>query len=217
VYQQTFKKGKPVTEVVVVKAAPKFQGKAWKSGTVVEWETDFSCFDKGAKVDPKAIFAWLKSVSWFVTSPKGNKRVPITFNYDINGKTGTIVAKSLRAYVEQRVAKLKDVEIMEDTFMVDRTDGCDFVGAWTTSPDSLFDSACNAAPTTDGGTHLKGAMRAVEDAFRKIAKKSQVFKQADLLAGFIGTKSLLCRLSHGQWLSTMQCPTQRLQNSLHRR
>src|SRR5690606_28609881 len=83
-----------------------------------------------------------------------------------------------------------DLEIMDDTFMVDRTDTCDFVGAWTTSPDMLMDSACNGAITVDGGTHLKGALKAMRDCFTKIAKKSQKFSDNDLMAGFVGCFSV---------------------------
>lgn len=187
IYTQSFSKGKATSGVEVTSSAPKFNNKKWGQGTIIRYTPDLSCFEKGTKHNQKLLIDWIKDISWFVFSPKGNKRVPVTFLIDNNGKVSTIKAESLRDYVENRVASLKDkdAEIMEDTFMMDYTDSCDFVGAWTTSSELLMDSACNAVMTPDGGTHLKGATKAIFDAFQKIGKKNK-FTANSLLTGFVG-------------------------------
>lgn len=195
--KQTFAKGKPITDVISVKATdiPKLNGKPWnvKTGTVVQWVWDKTVFEKGAKLNAADIVQSIKDMSWFAVHIKKNKRLPIKFIVDVNKKPLLIERKKLFNYVQSLFKVLNDkgqLELMADTALENFADNFDFVGAWSTSSDMHFNSAVNSVKTPDGGTHLKGAMNALFESFKKLAKKGQTFRQQDLFAGFIGCFNL---------------------------
>lgn len=194
IMSQSFAKGVPTTKPrkVSAKDVPDFNGEKWpprgyKTGTVVQWTPDPTCFDKGSKVDTKGCREWLQDVSWFITPPKA--RTPTTLSYLIGNKTGTICRTDLSRYVSWKMKRhgmSTDIELMEETIATARHENCDFVGGWTTHSEYVFQSACNANITTFGGTHEKGFSKAMVDAFRAVAGRKDTFRDQDLLAGYVG-------------------------------
>lgn len=199
VKKQTFAKGKETSKVVTVKSSdvPKLNGKTWapKTGTVVEWTWDKSVFDKGTEFKAAEFVQWIKDISWFTAHITAKKRTPVKFIVENGKKVVEFQRKSLKNFVDLKLKELNTdrrdpLTTMDETFMEGYDANHDFLGVWSSSPDFLLHSAVNAVPTSEGGTHLEGAMKAMESAFKKIAKKKQKFRQQDLLAGFIGCFNL---------------------------
>jgi DNA gyrase/topoisomerase IV subunit B len=191
VKKQSFKKGIPVSEVLSCSFSdvPTLNGKPWfKKGTVVEYSWDETVFDKGAKLDAKDIMSYLRDISFFNFQFNSKQKTPLTFMCEINGKEINITRKSILGYIKYattRLALKKEPVFVENSTFGAYGDTVDLVLSWTDLPDTRFYCAANSLPTSQGGTHLKGALNAIEAAFKFYHKKSE-FRQQDLMMGVIG-------------------------------
>jgi DNA gyrase subunit B len=192
VKKQTFEKGKPVSEVETVdfKDVPKCNGKPWhKKGTVVQYTWDKSVFDKGSKLDTKAILSYIRDISFFNFQFNSKNKTPITFMINIQNKYVEITRKSIKSFIPfaiKRLALKKEPTIIEGSLFGEYGNQLDLVMCWSDMIDPHFYSAVNSLPTSQGGTHLKGVLKGIEDSFKTFAGKKVEFRQQDIMAGVIG-------------------------------
>lgn len=191
-YYQAFKDGKPVkSKPITTTKYPKIKGHSGKDGTIVRWSANLSCFDKGSRLDVKALLKWLDDLSWFVTRNevsrgKIKKRHPVKFVVTIDGKTQTIKSTGFAGYYDHVLQTHKLEPVGMDKPFVLQTDSLDVILGWSSSDEDLIKGYTNGAYNVDGGTHVSAVVKTIGKVFSKYARKSQSYKVQDLIAGAIG-------------------------------
>jgi len=171
VFSQEFKKGEPTTKVRAV-------DNKLKKGTVVKFKPDFSIFKK-VKFDPRRVRSLLRDISYLCPGLKIELRVdqePAEVFYSKNGLTDMLVS-----LMGDGVSKIHEEIITVSTAEVDA------VFAWTDrETGELWKSFVNVVPTTDHGTHVQGAKKAIQQVLSDYVDKKVKVKDEDLRDGLIG-------------------------------
>jgi DNA gyrase subunit B len=188
---QSYSKGVPTSEVINTTKVPSFQGKKWTQGTVVRFKPDISVFEKGSKLNGKAIYEWVSKLSWFVSGPKKNKTdesgTPITFKFSLKGKDVEISRKGLSQYAKYTAAKvLKSEPLIENLKpFVFSGKGVDVVLYPTQSATTSLYASVNSVETKGGGTHVVALRKIISESFAKVSKKNAKYSLDELLAGMV--------------------------------
>lgn len=186
---QTFSKGEAKSPVTNAGTIPKFAGKKWKSGTIVQFTPDLSIFEKGSKLQAEHVVSWLRNLSWFVYGPKKSKNdisgTPIRFEVDA-GKLISIQRNSLAEYGPY-VAKKKKLEPLVDKLkpFVFSSTGCDVLLYPTTGDQPMMYSSVSSVETMSGGTHVIALRKVLSECITSLKKKRQEFSLDDFLTGMV--------------------------------
>lgn len=175
-YEQEFKRGDPSTKRP---RANKARNKRGRHGTEVVFEPDPEIFGEH-RVNVARVRRWLEETSHLCPGLK------ITFIVD--GEFTSLKSSGLEKLVRMRAYGAK---VLHDPVVIeskDRVVSAAFL--WTESEGEDWFSACNASATSEGGKHVDGAMKAIEDVLKPYAKRKKLDKR-DLADGMFAAIQVL--------------------------
>jgi DNA gyrase/topoisomerase IV subunit B len=187
-WRQTFKKGKPATQIEQV--AP-FRG----HGTLIYFEPDPEIF-KTTHFDPELIRAHLEDMSYIHSGLK------ITFKNEVTGETVDLTHPGgIPEFLTRLVKEGQKPTVTEAAFTAARTTGekIEVALQWTESTDEVIRSYVNGIRTSAGGTHENGFKSAIVKAVRNYMTTHEVkVKGLDITAddireGIVGVISVFVR------------------------
>lgn len=147
-----------------------------KRGTIIRFKPDLQYFDKGSKLNPKAIQEWLEEMSWFV---------PAKFVIKLEGQSDIVLhkPKGLASRFEHECNRL-GVEPLGPAFVV-QSMGVQVAMGWTSSSETYVYTSVAGSKTPNGGTHLQGFTAGLKDCFAEFAKRGDDFSTDSLQAGLV--------------------------------
>jgi DNA gyrase/topoisomerase IV subunit B len=200
---QSYKEGKPVAALKKLKMNMKtlISGKvlpSWatvgKTGTVVAFDLDLSVFEKGAKLDTKALHKWLDNLSWFL--PK------VTFNLAVAGRDapGKFEKISRPNGLTDRffaAATALKAEPVGEPYKLGSENVDAMVGWLAGTSDNSIHSAVNAVETSEHGTHYAALIDTVFEALKEQAKRGDNFTKDSLRVGLVAVVNI--RMSEAEF------------------
>jgi DNA gyrase/topoisomerase IV subunit B len=187
-WTQTYKRGKPVTELE--KVGP-FRG----HGTTIYFEPDPEIF-KSTHFDPEAIKAHLEDMSYIHNGLK------ITFKNEASGESFDLTHPGgIPEFLSRLVTEGQKPAVTEQPFTLARGNGekMEVALQWTESTDESIRSYVNGIRTSSGGTHEGGFKKAIVKAIRnyiathEIKVKNLDISAEDIREGIIGILSVFVR------------------------
>lgn len=176
-YSQTFTKGKVKTKVEKTKC-PKLPTKIKiKKGTIIKFKLDTTVFDKGSTLPVDKLKQLLETSSYL--NPK------VHFYFD-NGKEHKdyYQPKGILALTE-KILKNNELDKMGKPFVFEE-DGIHIVLQWSSNPDEISQSYVNGSFTVEGGTHVQGLQKAINESLKDFKnKKSKTVKPEHYRNGLI--------------------------------
>lgn len=156
-----------------------------KKGTLVRFTPNLKLFNKGAKMDVKALVEWISDQSWFVPAaiavvmPDGSEE---TFHRDggLLGRFEEIVA----GQKETPLLATEDGAIEDNVFNVS-AGGVDLLIGWSSHTEPTIMSYASGHRTIHHGEHVKGVMAAMPEAFEIFMKRGDNFSKASLQSGLV--------------------------------
>lgn len=172
-YFTQFQKGKQ--KVAVKKClAPKFEGVALKSGTMIQFVPDPEIFGN-AIVAMKQLLEWAKISSYLnpgvLFSIKGATLAEKTFK-SVNGAQDYLLYALKKLGLES-----------EGKLVIITTPAVDIALAFTVGQDCHMDWFTNTVKNSDGGFHADSMLKALMESLKPFGKK---FTLSDLRAGLVG-------------------------------
>ena len=158
-YQQTFRRGTPVTELETTKES------ARGTGTSIFFRPDAEIFES-VEFDP----AWIREQLEVKTYLNRNLR--IVFTDETSGDRHELQHEGgIEEYLEHIVEDLQVSTIHEDVFMLadDELEGegrLEIALQWTDAPKEQLHTFVNGIPTQDGGTHEQGLKSGIRSVVR---------------------------------------------------
>jgi DNA gyrase subunit B/topoisomerase-4 subunit B len=158
-YQQTFRRGTPVTELETTKES------ARGTGTSIFFRPDAEIFES-VEFDP----AWIREQLEVKTYLNRNLR--IVFTDETNDERHELQHEGgIEEYLEHIVEDLQVSTIHEDVFMLadDELEGegrLEIALQWTDAPKEQLHTFVNGIPTQDGGTHEQGLKSGIRSVVR---------------------------------------------------
>lgn len=188
-WTQSYSKGVAISKVVKTfeNDVPKVFGHDKSCGTIVRFSPDFSAFDKGSKLDPKAIVDYITNLSWFVWQ-KNSKGAfsPIKFTIKINNDTPIIIERKSFSDRFNEICSQKSVEpVVLETPIEIRTKNYDCLLGWTSSPEDLHFAYTNSLYNPLGGTHIQAIKKELKKVIEPIALKKDNFNIDTFLSGAV--------------------------------
>lgn len=187
-YEQSFSRGAPLTDAPVPNKSLNQRG---RTGTEVVFTPDPKIFGKN-RVETSRVQRWLEETSHLCPGLK--------VYFVLDGTRTEFFSKGLSQLVSQRAdgqeAIHDPVHISSDTGDVSAS----FM--WTEAEGDNWFSACNASSTPEGGRHVDGAMKAVQDVLAPYAKKKTVDVR-DLTDGLFAAVQVL--VPEPQFKSQTKC------------
>ena len=181
-YEQEFERGEPSTKGP---RRNKKRNKRGRHGTEISFVPDTEIFGEHV-VDPKAIEQWLRETSHLCPGLK--------IKFIFNGSETEFHSKGLGQLVKTRAKGANALHSPLEFTSENRTVSAAFLWTEEGEDDSSMGvhwfSACNASSTAEGGKHVDGAMKAVEDVLKPFAKKKKLDKR-DLVDGLFGAVQVL--------------------------
>jgi DNA gyrase subunit B len=187
-WQQTYKRGKPTTELQEVRP---FRG----HGTTIYFEPDPDIF-KTTFFDPDVIRARLEDMAYIHSGLK------ITFANEQTGETFDLAHPGgIPEFLGRLVKETGKEAITDVSFTLVRNNGDKMEVAlqWTDSPDEVFRSYANGIRTSSGGTHENGFKGAITKAIRNFMETHDVKTKGlsitadDIREGAVGIVSVFLR------------------------
>lgn len=172
-YNIVFEKGQITTKLNTKTPPPKLSSKI-EQGTILRFTPDFSRFDEGSKLSIKKVRESLDFASYIHGGLKIYLKTPKN-EYNFIQKEG------LLALLTKRIEAVTDLEMLSKPLRV-KTDSVDLALCWTASPDENTQSYVSGSFTSEGGTHLTGLYKALNDAIKPYKGKKE-FTPADLRSG----------------------------------
>jgi DNA gyrase subunit B/topoisomerase-4 subunit B len=158
-YQQTFRRGTPVTELETISNG------ARGTGTSIFFRPDPEIFES-VEFDP----AWIREQLEVKTYLNRNLR--IVFTDETSGERHELQHEGgIEEYLEHIVEDLQVSTIHEDVFMLadDELEGegrLEIALQWTDAPKEQLHTFVNGIPTQDGGTHEQGLKSGIRSVVR---------------------------------------------------
>jgi DNA gyrase/topoisomerase IV subunit B len=187
-WQQTFKRGKPVT--ALEKLHP-FRG----HGTTIYFEPDPEVF-KTTQFDPALIKAHLEDMSYIHSGLK------ITFKNEITKETFDLTHPGgIPEFLSRLVAEGQKPTVTEAAFCLARNNGerMEVALQWTEATDETIRSYVNGIRTSSGGTHENGFKGGIVKAIRnyiaihEVKVKGLEITAEDIREGVVGILSVFVR------------------------
>ena len=176
-YYQAFAKGKVKTKVKKGVKPPSVSGCTMKAGTVVRFKPDFTCFQKKSKLNTKNLLDWLKISSYLYPD--------LVFYLDLDGKKAKLhEPKGIKALVNKLVEDAK-VEKLGKTVHI-RSNNFEAVLQWSSHDEEKLLSYANGSKTEDGGTHVNGLFKALNESLKSFKGARSNYKPEDLRCGLLG-------------------------------
>ncbi|CAL8470140.1 g9682 [Coccomyxa elongata] len=203
-YQQTYRQGQPVTELLESKLPGKV---AKKSGTQVKFLYDKGVFTKGLTMDPKTIRTRLQELAflnsgatiWFRALETSSTHVSSNGSgpHDEPDWEKLHFEGGLCEYV--KYLNRDSHPMHEPIFVSDKVDGVVVEVALQWCSDTFSDlliGFVNSVKTIDGGTHIDGLKAALTRTLNTLARKAKTLKENDAnLAGDHIREGLSCVIS----------------------
>lgn len=173
---QKFSAGKEVSKVIT-KEPPKLSGvKPFKKqGTIIRYTPDYSCFEKGSKLEVSKLIAWLEDVSWVL---------PVEYQIYDGAKVKTIHKPNGMKDRFAHECKVHGVEPLGEPFVYSDKKMNVMIG-WVASSDSYVTSSVSMGRTANHGTHLDGLYDALLDSFAEVATKKDDYSKDSLKKGIV--------------------------------
>ncbi|KAL3701306.1 hypothetical protein R1sor_019328 [Riccia sorocarpa] len=190
VYEQTYKRGKPVTELT---SKPLPEREKSKSGTCVKFLPDTEVFTTGIEFDYSIIAGRLRELA-FLNSEVTISLTQLTDKKEKVKSNEYHFAGGLSEYV---LWLNQDKERLHEPISIRRErDGITVDVALQWCSDSYTDTIlgyANSIRTADGGTHLDGMKAAVTRTLNTLGRKSKIIKEKDEnLSGDHAREGLTC-------------------------
>lgn len=156
-----------------------------KRGTLVRFKPNMKLFNKGAKLDVRALVEWISDQSWFVpavitvTLPDGTAE---TFH-----REGGLLARFediVGAAKEEPLLATEDDTVENNVFTVS-ANGVDLLIGWSSDSEATIMSYASAHRTIHHGEHVKGILAELPNAFEMFTKRGDGFSKASLQAGIV--------------------------------
>ncbi len=163
-WTQQFARGEATTGVVQT-------DRKLKRGTVVRFTPDGKIFGK-AKWRPKLVRQWLRDLQYLCPGLK--------IRFTVDGQHEDFHAEGGVAAMLQDATK--EQELLADPICI-TTDEFDLAFCWTDLPGEFWRSFVNTVRTSNHGTHVQGAKRALVDSLQDPKSK---FRGEDLREGLVG-------------------------------
>jgi DNA gyrase/topoisomerase IV subunit B len=187
-WTQTFKRGKPTTELQKVGT---FRG----HGTTIYFEPDPDIF-KTTHFDPEAIKAHLEDMSYIHSGLK------IHFKNEVSGESFDLTHPGgIPEFLTRLVTEGQKPAVTEQPFTLARGNGekMEVALQWTEATDETLRSYVNGIRTSSGGTHEGGFKKAIVKAIRnyiathEIKVKGLDISAEDIREGIVGILSVFVR------------------------
>lgn len=175
-YEQMFARGEPKTKKPRANKARNSRG---RSGTEIVFEPDPEIFGDHV-VNVGDVRSWLEETSHLCPGLK--------ITLIIEGKFTTFKSSGLGHLVKTRAGDAAPLHEPLEFTSSDRRVSAAFL--WTEGEGENWFSACNASFTSEGGKHVDGAMKAIEDVLKPYAKRKRLDKR-DLVDGLFAAVQVL--------------------------
>lgn len=177
-HTQTFKRGKPDSKLVKTKTPVIPHLKKWnkKAGTIIRFKPDMKIFEPGSKLSLTRVKEFLDLAAYI------NKGLKIVYASP-KGETVYHQPRGLAAYLESIIAK-SELEVWGKPFNYENAD-MSVAFQWTKTDEEFLNSLVNSGFVKDGGTHVAGLNKALNEAIKPYAGKRANYKIEDLKAGLV--------------------------------
>lgn len=172
-WQQTYSKGIPTSEVKQVKKLFKADK---QHGTCVTWHADPSIFKKSVKLDSKEILKRLRETAFLM------KGLSLTFvDKTTNTETNFKYDGGIKDYVLFLSENKNGTYPRDPIFCSRKHDNIDveFSILWNEGDDEILQSYANNIHTVDGGTHLSGFKTSLTRTINKLGREKNFLKEKD--------------------------------------
>ena len=177
-YSVDFGRGTPASS----KPSPQKElNKRGKSGTRIEFKPDTKIFGKSV-ISVADVTQWLSETSHLCPGLK--------INLSVDGVEKIFTSKGLSSMVEERAGELPPLSDVVEFSSEDKSITAAFLWADNDSAGDNWFSACNASSTREGGTHVDGALKAIDAVLRPYSKSKKLDKK-DLVDGLCASIHVL--------------------------
>lgn len=175
-YEQRFERGDPKTRKPQRNKALNRRG---RHGTEVVFHPDVKIFGDH-RISVPDVEQWLDETSHLCPGLK--------IKLIVDGKETCLKSAGLARLVGLRAYAVK---ILHDPVVIESTERrVSAAFLWTEGEGEDWFSACNASATSEGGKHVDGAMKAIEDVLKPYAKRKKLDKR-DLVDGMFAAIQVL--------------------------
>ena len=175
-YEQEFSRGAPATDEPVRNKSLNRRG---RTGTEVTFSPDPQIFGK-SRVDVFRVRRWLEETSHLCPGLK--------VSLIVDGVREEFFSQGLSQLVSTRAESKNPLHSPISTSSSEGNVSASFL--WTEEEGDTWFSACNASSTPEGGKHVEGALRAIQDVLGPYAKKKSVDSK-DLVDGLFAAVQVM--------------------------
>jgi DNA gyrase subunit B len=165
---QSFSRGLPKTPAPKAAKIPYIEDWAVPAnkGTIIQFKPDSQIFGKHV-LNTADMLAWLNDLAWLV---------PVKFEVTLETKKGcdtTVIhhPNGLSDYFQNYLETRKVEAFADTTQFIYRGTNVDVLIGWTTHDAESIESYVSAMNTVDGGTHVRGLVKALTNLFKEFYPK----------------------------------------------
>ncbi len=179
-----FAKGKVTANITVYdkKAVSDVVEPVFDQGTIILFKPDLSIFDKGSKLDRKAVHEWADLTAYlsagFSVTIWDEKTEEETEYYHENG---------IRDWIDSSLSKFrKKINVLSKKPIELITDNVELCFTFTDSDKAQVYGYCNGLYQSEGGSHINTTLTLLYNSLEPYFKAREEFTKQDMLEGLLG-------------------------------